>query len=78
MTVSGHQLDIVILAKDKLRNQTTAGLFGVYNGNPDDDLTLPDGTVLDRNSTREYIHYNFGDMCKYNRIACIVSIIVLY
>ena len=77
MTVSGHQLDIVILAKDKLRNQTTAGLFGVYNGNPDDDFTLPDGTVLDRNSTREYIHYNFGDMCKYTHIVSTVCNIIL-
>lgn len=65
MSVNGHQLDITIFAKHSLKTQTTAGLFGVFNDNPDDDLTLPDGTIVNPNNTREYIHDNFGEMCKY-------------
>ena len=65
LSVTGRQLDITIFAKDALKSKKTSGLFGVYNGNPDDDLTLPNGTIINPNSTREYIHYNFGEICKY-------------
>lgn len=38
----------------------TVGLIGTFNGNPDDDFTLPNGTVLSPNLTTEEIHYKFG------------------
>lgn len=42
---------------------TTRGLLGVFNGNPDDDFTTPDGTVLSSSSTEEEIYHQFGLQC---------------
>jgi hypothetical protein len=44
---------------------TTRGLLGVYNGNPDDDLTAPDGSVVDSASSERTIYYEFGEKCKF-------------
>lgn len=41
----------------------TKGLLGVWNGDPDDDLQRPDGTVLPPNSTLREIHEQFGELC---------------
>ena len=41
----------------------TKGLLGVWNGDPNDDLTRPDGTVLSPNSTLREIHESFGEFC---------------
>lgn len=43
----------------------TRGLMGVYNGEADDDFTLPNGTVLDRGLTEAQI-YDFGLECKWH------------
>jgi hypothetical protein len=40
------------------------GLLGNINGNPDDDLELPDGTTLRSNLTESEIYYQFGEQCK--------------
>ncbi|XP_035671814.1 mucin-like protein [Branchiostoma floridae] len=37
----------------------TKGLMGVWNGDPDDDFTRPDGTILSTNATDEEI-YDWG------------------
>ncbi|CAH1257343.1 SUSD2 [Branchiostoma lanceolatum] len=37
----------------------TKGLYGVWNGDPDDDFTRPDGTILSTNATDEEI-YEWG------------------
>ena len=42
----------------------TRGLLGNWNGNPDDDLLQPDGTILSPNSTLREIHEMFGELCK--------------
>ena len=42
----------------------TRGLLGTWNGNPLDDFTLPDGTVLPSNASPEDVHYKFGRKCK--------------
>ena len=54
---------VVTLGNEFLNN--TKGLLGTYNNNPDDDFTLPNGTVLDPNSSSSTIHYDFGLKCKY-------------
>ena len=41
------------------------GLLGTYNNDPNDDFTLPNGTVLDPSMTSIKIHYDFGLKCKY-------------
>ncbi len=42
----------------------TKGLLGVWNGDPNDDLQRPDGTILPPNSTLRELHESFGDLCK--------------
>ena len=44
--------------------EETRGLMGVYNGDPSDDFTLPDSTVLSGSLTEAEI-YSFGLQCKY-------------
>ena len=48
----------------------TRGLLGVWNGDPDDDLQRPDGTVLPPNSTLQEIHELFGELCMFNITLC--------
>ena len=43
----------------------TKGLLGTWNGNPQDDFTLPDGTVLSSDASPEDVHYKFGLKCKF-------------
>lgn len=43
----------------------TRGLMGVYNGDADDDFTLPNGTVLDSGLTEAQV-YDFGLECKWH------------
>ncbi len=43
----------------------TRGLLGFFNGDPSDDFTLPNGTVLPANMTEEEIYLQFGLQCKY-------------
>lgn len=52
----------VIVPEDYV--DTTRGLMGVYNGDPSDDFTLPNGTVLRADATEAEI-YLFGLQCKY-------------
>ena len=46
--------------------EETRGLLGVYNGDPSDDFTLPNGTVLSDSLTEAEI-YSFGLLCKCGR-----------
>ena len=43
----------------------TRGLYGNWNGNLNDDLETPDGTVVSANATMEEIHSQFGQTCNY-------------
>ena len=54
---------VVTLSEDYFNN--SKGLLGTYNRNPEDDFTLPNGTVLPPSMTSKQIHYNFGLNCKY-------------
>ena len=56
---------IVLAAPDSFKNKTI-GLLGVWNDNPDDDFTLPDGSILPSSSNDSTIHYEFGLKCKYH------------
>ena len=42
----------------------TKGLMGVWNGDPDDDFTRPNGTILGTNATDEEI-YDWGLLCEF-------------
>lgn len=57
-------MTFVVTLSDEYFNKTR-GLLGTYNGNPDDDFTLPNGTVLSSNLTSSEIHYDFGLQCKF-------------
>lgn len=43
----------------------TEGLLGVLNGDPSDDFTLPDGSILELNASESTIYRMFGLQCKY-------------
>ena len=53
---------VVTLSEDYFNN--SKGLLGTYNKNPEDDFTLPNGTVLSPSLTSKQIHYDFGLNCK--------------
>ena len=60
----GGYLAIQAVTGSRLLKNNTAGLLGVYNGNQMDDLTTPDGTVLDIATVSENdIYHNFGELC---------------
>ena len=60
-----EMLSFVVTPGDDYKN-TTKGLLGTWNDNPDDDFTLPDGTVLPSSSTLREIHFGFGVNCEYS------------
>ena len=60
-----EMLSFVVTPSDDYKN-TTKGLLGTWNDNPDDDFTLPDGTVLPSSSTLREIHFGFGVKCEYS------------
>lgn len=53
---------VVTLSEDYFNK--SKGLLGTYNDDPDDDFTLPNGTVLSPSMTARQIHYDFGLNCK--------------
>ena len=59
-----EMMSFVVTPGDDFKNKTK-GLLGTWNDNPDDDYTLPDGTVLSPTSTLREIHFRFGVKCKY-------------
>lgn len=58
-------LSLTILLPETFQNQTE-GLFGLMNGRPQDDLTLPNGTALDVASSGPREHFTFGADCEYS------------
>jgi hypothetical protein len=58
-TINERMLQPTIAAPDVMKG-ITRGLMGNNNGNADDELIAPDGTVLSRNSTEEQIYNSFG------------------
>ena len=62
-----EMMSFVVTLGDVLKN-ATKGLLGTWNDDPNDDFTLPDGTVLPSTSSLKEIHYGFGVKCKYHII----------
>ena len=63
-------LHVSVQVGDEYENDTR-GLLGFFNGDPSDDFTLPNGTVLPATLTEEEIYHQFGLQCKY--IICNIS-----
>ena len=59
-----EMLSFVVTPADVYKN-TTKGLLGTWNDDPNDDFTLPNGTVLPSSSTLRDIHFGFGVKCNY-------------
>lgn len=59
-----QMMAINLALPDEYKNKTK-GLFGVWNDNPDDDYTLPDGSKISSSSNDSTIHYKFGLKCEY-------------
>ena len=57
-----EMLSFVVTLSEDYRN-STRGLLGTWNDYPNDDFTLPDGTVLSPSSTSREIHFDFGVKC---------------
>ena len=58
-------LDNKIILPVKLKGSSVfQGLLGNVNGNPEDDLELPDGTTLLSNLTESEIYSQYGEQCK--------------
>mmetsp|Transcript_41367 Transcript_41367/g.74862 ORF Transcript_41367/g.74862 Transcript_41367/m.74862 type:complete len:975 (-) Transcript_41367:46-2970(-) len=59
ITAADGALGIVSRANGALANVST-GLLGVFDGEPSNDLQLPNGTVLPVNVTSRQLHYGYG------------------
>jgi hypothetical protein len=66
VSLRGYQIDISLTLPDDLRNFNLSGLFGNFNGNPEDDLFSANGTQLAANATEEIIYGRFGETCKFS------------
>ena len=64
-------LSFVVTPADDYKN-TTKGLLGTWNDDPDDDFTLPDGTVLPSSSSLKDIHFKFGVKCMLDFHICAI------
>ena len=62
--LNASQLAITVAAPDKFLNKT-AGLLGVFNKDPSDDLTPANGApALDKSATERKIFTDFGETCE--------------
>lgn len=58
-------LELATSIPDDLSTTTTNyGLLGNINGDMNDDLITPSGTLLPSNSTEREIYYHYGELCK--------------
>ena len=64
VTVGGQQLQCTVqIPGTSDTSQQYAGLYGNVNGNPADDLTASNGSVLPTNASDQQIFYLFGQTC---------------
>ena len=63
-----EMLSFVVTPADNYKNNTK-GLLGTWNDDPEDDFTLPNGTVLPSSSSFKEIHFKFGVKCKHIRFS---------
>lgn len=59
---SGGFLSLTVLLPEKLINHTW-GLFGVMNGNPEDDYTFKNKTTMSVHASPQQV-FEFGASCK--------------
>ena len=74
-TPLGTEIKIIKVANDSLLTIVAAfspsyensslGLVGKWNGNMEDDFTLPNGTVLPIDMSESEIFYKFGEECEF-------------
>ena len=57
-------LAISVGVTQALMDMPTRGLLGNVNGNPDDDLLTPNGTILSKDTNEETIYRQFGQKCE--------------
>jgi hypothetical protein len=60
-------LTIVVAFLPSYEN-SSLGLVGKWNGNMEDDFTLPNGTVLPIDMSESEIFYKFGEECELNLV----------
>ena len=60
---SNNFLNIQLSSLPMSYQDNTKGLLGVWNGDPNDDLQTPDGTVVPPDSSLQEIHESFGELC---------------
>lgn len=57
-------LDFALGVPSEFGSGQTRGLLGVFNGDPSDDLTNANGTILPIDSSEEDIFTDFGQTCE--------------
>ena len=56
----------VVVGMTEAMKGNTRGLMGVYNGDPSDDLTFPNGTVQDADAAKsDEAVFDFGNSCRF-------------
>jgi hypothetical protein len=63
--VDASQLSVLLVPGAELKHNT-AGLYGTYDDNTNNEFTLPDGSVLPATSSSHTIYTSFGDKCMYS------------
>ena len=64
---NGSLLTIVTAFLPSYEN-TSFGLVGKWNGNVEDDFSLPNGTILPIDMSESEIFHKFGEECKYHML----------
>lgn len=65
MSLNLGMLELTTGIPDSLSSTTNnSGLLGNINGNMNDDLKMPNGTLLPSNTTERELYFNFGELCK--------------
>eukprot|EP00105_Crassostrea_gigas_P019957 XP_011438603.2 PREDICTED: sushi domain-containing protein 2-like [Crassostrea gigas] len=66
MSLNLGMLELTTGIPDSLSSTSTnSGLLGNINGNMNDDLKMPNGTLLPSNTTERELYFNFGELSSY-------------
>ena len=77
ITPTQDSLSITVSLSSHYEGKTTA-LLGNFNGDPSDDLVLPNGTLLSSNASEETIYYNFGELCKATTCLLFLWVLIVF
>ena len=64
VTQRGDILDLTVNLEQSLMGQTR-GLFGNFNGDPNDDFIMPNGISVPSDASDQMLH-DYGQSCEYN------------